>query len=356
MLAFESVIGMFVFFSSLKDVDGALIRFSNNKLHGFRSLMLAMLTCLVFACSGSGNNGDSGQPAGQDEIHQFGDVWAMHYPSTIGGYAADHTYLVGLDEEGEQHEWTCFSTLSGGDELANTRGDGLADLTTVGFMADKSPCKWPISYYLRVGICHQCANRGLYYIHRTVTDARGYAFFVSLYGTYGNDDYDTYSMAKCLEAAPPWQGDEMDSPADTTKAYPGSRESDVQNREIELYEMYYGRSHNAEQKSVDAGQRQRRYLDALFRLEIFEHLGDDLPRSLVDRLQQVRNEYLDAKTDLDQWALQNRYSSAELVEEYQRLFEDLNQHYKSILTADQYKQLFNMDYDARLDLSSFLPP
>jgi hypothetical protein len=92
------------------------------------------------ACSsGDGDEPESITP------HVFGGLHAMHYPSAIGGYAADHTYLVAQADAGDEYVWPCFSTLpEDGEELFGTFTEMDVDLTTAEFMADQAPCKWPL--------------------------------------------------------------------------------------------------------------------------------------------------------------------------------------------------------------------
>jgi hypothetical protein len=314
----------------------------------------ALFAGFAAAC-GPGGSGDSDGVIVADEPHVFGDLWAMHYPSIIGGYAADHTYLVAWDEDDIGYEWSCFSTASGGEELAGTRTAGSVDVTVVDFMVDQNPCKWPLGYYLRVGICHQCANRGLYYTGKTVSEAPGYTFFVTIYGTYGNDAYDTYSMARCLDAAPDWQGAQFRAaPAALASSADSGTESDT-NEEIALYHQYFGNHAPARKKDLDQRQLYRGYLDALFALKLKQQLRELPSDSVVAQLQQARNAFLDAKEALDRRLEAQGCSSAEKADEYQPLFDTLAQQYKQMLTPDQYERLFNLSIDARLIVEYVLP-
>ena len=320
--------------------------------HRILSLLAVILTGFAAAScsSGDGNASESITP------HVFGNLRSMHYPSAIGGYAADHTYLVAQDDDGDDHVWACFSTLpEDGEELSGTYTERDVDLTTAGFMADQRPCKWPLGYYLRIGICHQCANRGLYYTNKTVSNAQGYSFFVSLYGTYGNDFYETYSLSNCLAAAPAWQGGQFRERAAAFRVTDKSEGRSAPESEIALHERYFGDMRPQRLAAGDDARLHRRYLDDLFGQIIAQRLGDRISESTIDQLQRARNACLDEKTELDQWAMTSGYEADELIFAYQILFDGLNEQYKAILAPDDYERLFNMGYDIPLDLMRFLP-
>jgi hypothetical protein len=320
--------------------------------HRFLSLLAVILTGFVAAGCSSGD----GNASKSDTPHVFGNLRAMHYPSAIGGYAADHTYLVAQADDGDEHVWACFSTLpEDGEALPGTLTETLVDLTTAEFMANQDPCRWPIAYYLRVGICHQCANRGLYYTNKTVSDAQGYNFFVSLYGTYGNDDYDTYSLSNCLAAAPAWQGGQFRERVTTPRTAEESKYGSVSELEIALYEHYFGDSRPLRVDAVNDTRLHRLYLDDLFGQLITQRLGDRISESTVDQLQGARNACLDEKAALDQWAMTSSYQSDELIFAYQILFDGLIEQYKATLSPEDYERLFNMGYDTPLEVMRFLP-
>lgn len=318
--------------------------------------LLSLLAVLLIGCAATACSSGDGGASESNAPHVFGNLRAMHYPSAIGGYAADHTYLVAQDDDGDEHVWACFSTLPEvGEDLSGTFTEKLVDLTTAGFMADQDPCKWPLGYYMRIGICHQCANRGLYYTNKTVSNAQGYSFFVSLYGTYGNDAYDTYSLSSCLAAAPAWQGGQFRERVTTSRTVEDPEDRSVSESEICLYKRYVGDMRPLRLGAVDDVRLHRRYLDDLFGQIIAQRLGDRISESTVDQLQRARNACLDEKTELDQWAMTSGYEADELIFAYQILFDGLNEQYKAILSPDDYERLFNMGYDAPLDIMRFLP-
>jgi hypothetical protein len=317
----------------------------------FRLLAVLLVGSAAAACgSGDGDKPDSATP------HTFGNLRAMHYPTAIGGYAADHTYLVARADNGDDYRWGCFSSLpEDGEPLSGTFTPMDVDLTTAAFMADQAPCKWPLGYYLRIGICHQCANRGLYHTNKTVSAAKGYNFFVSLYGTYGSDDFETYSLTNCLAAAPVWQGGQFRNREATDRATGQSEEQLVSELEIVVYERYFGKSRPLDRGAVDHARLHRLYLNDLFGQIIAQRLGDRILESTLRQLQRARNGCLDEKRELDQWAAANDYQIDELIFSYQALFDGLNAQYKAILSPENYERLFNLEYDTPLDIMGFLP-
>ncbi|MBN1848531.1 MAG: hypothetical protein JW932_08090 [Deltaproteobacteria bacterium] len=304
---------------------------------------------LLFACGGDDPAENPDNPSPADEAHTMGDVWAMAYPTSIVGSAADHTYLQGLDEDGRLTSWMCFGKDTDGQELADTRTDAMADLTVVEFMAAEEPCKWPITFYLRVGVCHQCANRGLYYTGKTVANATGYDFFVSIYGTYGEETEGSYSMEKCLAAAPPWLGPDILSLTIEKQMLI----QDAQAGEIALYRQYIQQRQGRDLNHEDRMRQWRDYLDALFERRIRFYLGTDFPEQTIEALQAARNVFLDEKEQLDIWVDTKYPEPSEMMDRYGMLLNDLADSYKTLLTPDEYEWLFNLAYDTPVDLGRF---
>jgi hypothetical protein len=322
------------------------------------SFVFLLMVLLVWGCgsgdSSDGNAGDEGANP-QEDPHVMGSVWAMVYPTIIALNSADHTYLRGLDETETQYDWMCFGIETGGEELENTRTDGDVDLTVVDFMASEEPCKWPFSYYMRVGVCFQCANRGLYFTGKTVEGSAGYTLFVSLYGTYGDESEGDYSMDECLAAAPSWQGGNFRQ-LSAHALDPESHGMGAQS-EIALYDRFYGVDRNSAYATADPQMLWRVYLDELFGLNVRETLGDAFEPSRLLELQRIRNDFLDAKEALEAHLSTQEvaFSEDEAMVQYQDLFNDLIDQYKTILSPDEYEALFNLTYESPLELRSFLP-
>jgi len=311
--------------------------------------VLMLIGMALFSCN------DSGGGAQTDDAHVMGSVWAMVYPTNLALRLADHTYVSAVDTHGNTYDWLCFGNDTDGVELENTLTEDTADLTTVGFMASEPPCKWPIEYYLRIGVCHQCANRALYYTGKTVAASEGYDFFVSIYGTYGDESISEshpYSMNNCIEASPPWQGGPMSSaPLHTggkaVQTYPPGEE-------VQLYNTYFQRN-NVQAFKQDQGDLYAGYLDALFLMRIRKKLGADFPAGTADQLVGLRNRYRTHKLALDREPLQKREAAKDLVAMYERLFNALADEYRSVLTPLEYETLFDLGYMQTIELEDVLP-
>ena len=307
---------------------------------------MALLSCQE---SGGGAQADS------DDAHVMGSVWAMVYPTNLALRLADHTYVSAVDTHGNTYDWLCFGKDADGDELENTLTEDTADLTTIGFMAAEPPCKWPTEYYLRIGVCHQCANRALYHTGKTVAASEGYDFFSSIYGTYGDESISEshpYSMNNCIDASPSWQGGPISSaPLNTDakagQAYPIGEEVQLYNKYFQWNDMHALKQY---QGDVYAG-----YLDELFLMRIRKKLGADFPAGTADQLVGIRNRYREHKSALDRETMQSRVSEKELVTTYEKFFNELADEYRSILTPLEFETLFDYDYTKAIELNDILP-
>ena len=280
----------------------------------------------------------------------MGDVWAMTYPTTIALQTVDHTFIEALDAEGNPYHWKCFGFKNDGDELAETRTNTAADITTVGFMASELPCKWPAEYYLRIGVCHQCANRALYYTGQTVSLSRGYNFFAVFYGTYGDEEeesYQEYSMQECLASAPEWQGGLLGIESSTIAPVINSQASAF--AEIALYDTYQMARQNGRAFSGKT-YGFKDYLNDLFRMKINANLGDDFPERVTDTLLSVRNTYRDKKKALDRSTENLQPTNGTVLDKYATLLNELAETYKRYLTPAEYASLFNLNYFEPLGL------
>jgi hypothetical protein len=314
-------------------------------------VVLILIGTALFSCSDS----DESSQSLSEDGHVMGSVWAMVYPTNLLLRLADHTYISAIDTGGNTYDWLCFGNGSEGDELSGTLTEFTADITTVGFMASEPPCKWPLEYYLVIGVCHQCANRALYYTDKTVVDSRGYDFFTSIYGTYGDESISeshTYSMKRCIEAAPLWQGGATSSASASLSGK--SIDDDFPGEEKQLYRDYLQQKQtnafNMSQDDLYSG-----YLDKLFRMRIRKKLGVDFSYRTVDQLVGLRNQYREMKMMLDREIQLSRLPAEELLARYEILFNNLANGYKLILTPLEYETLFNLSYYQGIELDDILP-
>lgn len=312
---------------------------------------LILIGSALYACQDS----DRDMQADSENDHVLGSVWAMVYPTILALRMADHTYVSAVDTDGNTYDWLCFGKDADGTELENTLTEDTADLTTIGFMASEPPCKWPMEYYLRIGVCYQCANRALYYTGKTVAESDGYDFFASIYGTYGDEtisESHPYSMKNCIDASPPWQGEPLASVfgnrvGEAGQTYPIEDES-------QLYHTYFqDNKPRAFKENQDKGYAG--YLDALFLMRIRKKLGADFPDGTAHQLVDIRNRYRAHKSALDRETLENWMSEEDVVGQYQRLFNSLADEYKSVLTPAEYETMFDLGFTQTVELYDVLP-
>ncbi len=322
-----------------------------NHIHpGWLTWTLIVLMLVLWGCDGNSSDDDS---ADAETVHVLGDVWAMSYPTNIALQVADHTFIQALDADGSTFSFKCFGYKTDGEILADTLTPDYADITVVGHMASELPCKWPLEYYLRIGVCHQCANRALYYTGKTVAGARGYDFFVAIYGTYGDESeasYQQYSMQTCLDSAPDWQGDSYIS--NSVKNYHPEHMPEPIETEVQLYQTF--RSYQAEKKPWQSDSDNfESYLETLFRMRIQARLGDDFPERSISTLLDIQKSYRKLKKELDRDMLRHAMASETVFDHYTSFFNEMAEAYKTVLTPLEYEQLFNLGYHEPIDLVIF---
>lgn len=309
------------------------------------------LTLLIFALCGCDPSTNSEDTADPELEHVLGDVWAASYPTNIALQVADHTLIQALDTDGNAYSFKCFGYRTDGDILADTLTANHADITVVGHMASEPPCKWPLEYYLRIGVCHQCANRALYYTGKTVSGARGYDFFAAIYGTYGDESqasYQKYSMQNCLDAAPEWQGDPYLS--DSMEIKRSGPTPDSINKEIRLYQRY--RSYQSDEKQMQNSSVDfESYLETRFRFRIKERLGDEFPEKSISGLLAIQKTFRKLKKELDHDMVAHEMATEVVMDRYTNFFNELAGAFKAYLTPLEYEQLFDIGFHELIDFA-----
>jgi hypothetical protein len=280
---------------------------------------------------GCGDGGDSSEPT----VHAKGDLWANVYPTIIAAYQADHTYLQALTTDDATLRWGCFGKSTDGEYLSRTRTNSTVDLTVADFMASQEPCIWPLALYAQVGVCHQCANRGLYHTGRTVSEAAGYTFFAAIYGTYGYTGfpYEDYDLKRCLEKAPALQ----QAVAEEKAAGKGFDEQ-------ALYASWFGKSENKEAHGSDPDERWTGYLNDLFEGLVGQRLGDGQKSSLTYALLEAQNTMLARKRELDKCLRKGSIGNEEYHRLLQEIMSDFSDRAAAVLGPWQYERLFNLEY------------
>ncbi|MDP4272007.1 MAG: hypothetical protein Q8909_18080, partial [Bacteroidota bacterium] len=155
------------------------------KLYLYGTIVLTIF--LVTACSCLRPKDDALCKGSEANPNGCPSVWVEVRPAFFPQSPGDHTYVKFLEGNGQWQSFHCFGHCNGGKELQDTKSYTVDDNEKiVQYMADQTPCKWPEDYYLIIGVCHQLANRGLFYTQKTVKNARMYNWTSFVYDTYGS--------------------------------------------------------------------------------------------------------------------------------------------------------------------------
>ncbi|GAA0126311.1 hypothetical protein UT300019_22140 [Clostridium sp. CTA-19] len=101
------------------------------------------------------------------------------YALTMGGTGLEHTYVSSSDGK----VWRCFGRNSGGRMIANHIGSSKqADIMSKPSETNETGIRYGID-----GVCHQAANRILYFTSEVVDKAGGYSASRAMYGIYGTN-------------------------------------------------------------------------------------------------------------------------------------------------------------------------
>lgn len=281
--------------------------------------------------------------------HKLGEkLYVEHLPlAGAKGKVAEHTYLVAEDNKGLETHWAAFGRADGGKLLMDTLIDQKSsiDIDSVNYMMTKAPCMWPKNpFYAVVGVCWNACNRGLYFTHKTVHNIKHYHAVEMYYGTYGLDDDSwcwskiakkgrkLYSWTKALEAIRencPWQG----------MAINQNIMAKSENSRIRLYHEYFGDTAHEMHKALNPETRWKQYLQDLNKL----HLEDKLPNLHPEKIVKIQDihanrlEKMHAPNNIDE-----ELDHAMHVETH---LNELLDECKTILTDEEYKELFNADKD-----------
>jgi len=274
-------------------------------------------------------------------------VWVEVLPAFFEKSPADHTYVKAMKENGACEAWPCFGRDSGGKVLLDTDSEIPGDaVDVVGRLVDTPPCKWPDHFYLIIGVCHQLANRGLYYTGDTVHRARMYRWSSTIYNTYGACFWPLkkYCVERCLEHVSPWP-----------QAISARRKGAPVSPEFIIYRKY----HQVMLQSWDAETYPavyRGYQDALFRYYVDDRLGRDFSREKASMLKKHRDETLEAKAVLDRKMLEVGMRGLEdMIGQYNSLYNTMLIRSGEWLTEKEFFDFFGLKKGVRIDVRWFLP-
>jgi hypothetical protein len=282
------------------------------------------------------------------------NVWVEVTPAFFPNSPADHTYVRVIHRSGATESWPCFGADTGGNELDATRSSTHdANLSTVGFLANQRPCKWPKRYYAIVGVCHQLANRSLYHTSQTVKNARWYKITSFIYGTYGICPFPfcSYRMSNCLQSASGWETG-IPPVCDVT-ATAASKEA--VNEEAGLYKKYFDRLKGDIPEERFNGIYQA-YINDLMDLYIKNRLGPEITPEKSTQIKAIRNRLMIDKQKLDETVVRGELQGQQMVDAYNGLYNKFLDNYREILDPAQFYNFFGLDYETgRFDIGLFTP-
>ena len=284
-------------------------------------------------------------------------VWVEVTPAFFPQSPADHTYVKFLEENGQWQSFPCFGACNGGNELPDTESSTWEDnKKIIQHMADAAPCKWPKHYYLIIGVCHQLANRSLFHTSKIVKNARMYKWSSFVYHTYGACFWPLkeYCMSNCREASATigtWQPGAPPTclPSGVEKARPAEPDAEYQ-----LYMEHFGDPKVTKDVQDMAGQL-KSYRYKLLALYINQRLGDKYLRDYLPMLSKGQEELLEKKKVIDLRLFENKSLRDDMIDEYNKLFNESLARFRDQMPRDLYEQFFGLAYDEKIDVRMFLP-
>ena len=97
------------------------------------------------------------------------------------------------------------------------------------------------------------------------------------------------------------------------------------------------------------------YRDKLLELYINQRLGDKYLRDYFPILSKGRDELLDKKKELDLRLLKNRSLIYDMIDDYNKLFNESLARFQAQMPKDLYQQFFGLAYDEEIDMRIFFP-
>ncbi len=305
-------------------------------IFGFRSHFLYAQPM----CSGNENNNEKIPKISVEKR----PAWFRYNP-------LDHTYVRFLEENGNWEGYGCFGKCEGGNPLDNTKSFTHSEnKQIVKFMTTSKPCKWPDFAYLMFGVCHQLANRGLYYTNKIVKEADGYKLSSLIYKTFGWESIDQreYWMDRCLEASRQAGIWENGSPDEKT------RNTQPIDPEFSLYAEFIGniRSLKSEKKKNNEIEA---YNDRLLRYYIDERIGRNKSKDYFPMLKEGHDSFARRKRELDKQLMAQGRITGEIIDKYNELINSYLLYAKENMQKNDFQALSGLKQDAEVDMRAFLP-
>ena len=269
----------------------------------------------------------------------------------FSGNPLDHTYVKFVEANGEWEGYGCFGRCEDGKFLKGTKSFTHSEnKQIVRFMTSSPPCKWPDWAYLMVGVCHQLANRGLYYTGNTVKKANGYLLSSILYGTFGWESIEKrmFWMDRCLKAST--------NVATWKAAAPDARRQEKPSLRSEhlIYKDFYGEP----QSLKNIADRQRTYegyRDKLLEHYITERIGKAKVKKYQSKLKEGYVSFAKEKRSLDARLMKQGRISNQIINEYNELINRYLAKAAEYMPAGDYKKMFGLRKHHKVDMRMFLP-
>ncbi|WP_319407570.1 hypothetical protein [uncultured Desulfosarcina sp.] len=280
-------------------------------------------------------------------------------PAYLPYSPADHTYVKFTEGDGRWESFPCFGKCTGGEILSDTESLIFEDnKKIVKYMASNKPCRWPKLYYLAIGVCHQLANRSLFHTGKTVKNARMYWWSSFFYYTYGDCFWPLkqYCFDNCREASAalgPWQPGIPPGcgPSMSEKRTPAKPDD-----ECLLYAKHFGTLKGV--KDSDGMKALfKSYRNDLFDLFYMQRVGDRTKGNYLPILLKGHDELLIGKEALDKRLLKmdKLDKDSEIIQAYNKLFNDTLSTLSDRLPPDIYAQFFGLQKGQVVDVGWFLP-
>ncbi len=270
---------------------------------------------------------------------------------------ADHTYVKFTERDGRWESFPCFGKCTGGELLPETESFTFEDnKEIVKYMASNKPCRWPKLYYLTIGVCHQLSNRSLFHTGKTVRKARMYWLSSFFYYTYGDCFWPLkkYCFDNCQEASTALGSWRPGIPPGCGSSVSGKHTPAEPDDESLLYAKHFGTLRGV--KDSDGMKALfKSYRNDLFDLFYKQRVGDRTKANYLPVLLDGHDELLKRKEELDYRLLKKDKLDDEIIEDYNKLFNDTLSSLSDKLPSDIYTQFFGLQKGQVIDVRWFLP-
>jgi len=283
--------------------------------------------------------------------------WVIKVTSSYDGSSnVDHTYVTSSDG----HAWGCWGRSEGGQIIVQpvTASSKQAD-----FMS--SPNSHAGLAYGSTGVCHQTANRILYFTGKIVSAARGYAASSAMFGTYGRGQHcttpgtppscripDIYVQREWrdrIRAGSKISGD-ITSEALTQSTNQDSNEDTMMQNYVTKVRMLYEEQMDETNSTEMSLNKQNDYLAQELDLLLDFRLGDKKNSEDVKHLHEYQSAMLAKKNDFYEELIKNNISPEEYANKLNNLISDFLKKSVTQLGKEKYSKLFNLEPDETVQI------